>query len=60
MLISARDASIHAYQSEKIKIDLTQNDLFFWDGLSGWSVGSCQNDGRPLLDLPVLNDHTSS
>jgi hypothetical protein len=29
MLISALDASIHAYQIEKIEIDLSQNDPFF-------------------------------
>jgi hypothetical protein len=28
MLISAQDASIHAYQSEKIEINLSWNDLF--------------------------------
>jgi hypothetical protein len=40
---------------EKNEIDLSQNDGFLGDGLSGLSFCSRQKDRCDLLDLPVLN-----
>ncbi len=40
---------------EKNEIDLSRNDGFFGDGLSGLSFCSRQKARCDLLDLPVLN-----
>ena len=40
---------------KKNEIDLSRNDGFFGDGLSGSIFCSRQDDGWYLLDLPVLN-----
>ncbi len=40
---------------EKNEIDLSQNDGFLGDGLSGLSFCSRQKARCDLLDLPVLN-----
>jgi hypothetical protein len=39
---------------EKNEIDLSQNDVFLGNGLSGLSFCSCQKARCDLLDLPVL------
>jgi hypothetical protein len=54
MLISARNAQIHAYQSEKIESVLVRTTPFSRCGLSGWCFGSNKNDKFALSDLPVL------
>jgi hypothetical protein len=41
--------------AEKNEIDLSRNDVFLGDGLSGLSFCSRQKDRCDLLDLPVLN-----
>jgi hypothetical protein len=38
----------------KNEIDLSRNDGFLGEGLSGLSFCSCQKDRCDLLDLPVL------
>jgi hypothetical protein len=40
---------------EKNEIDLSRNDGFLGDGLSGLSFCSRQKDRYDLLDLPVLD-----
>ncbi len=55
MLIRGQVAPNHAYQSKKKnEINLSRNDGFFGDGLSGSIFCSRQDDGWYLLDLPVL------
>jgi hypothetical protein len=54
MLYRGRVAPNHGYHCGKNEIDLSRNDSFLGDGLSGLSFCSRQKDRCDLLDLPVL------